>query len=59
MVNHDSPGKQKLTPEKAVEILRKEGKEVTIAEAEKILDFLRNLAKIVVKHYLTYGQSDI
>lgn len=44
--------KQKVTPEKAVEILRKEGKEVSIEEAKKILDFLKNLAKIVVKHYL-------
>lgn len=47
----------KLTPQKAVEILKQEGMEVTLEEAEKILDFLRNLAKIVVKHYLKNDES--
>jgi hypothetical protein len=52
MINQNSSVHQKLTPEKAVEILRKEGKEITTEEAAKILEFLRNLAKIVVKDYL-------
>jgi hypothetical protein len=47
----------KITPEKAAEILRKEGKEVSIEEAEKILDFLKNLAKIVVKYYLKPNEN--
>jgi hypothetical protein len=47
----------KITPEKAKEILRQAGKEVTIEEAAKILDFLKNLAKIVVKHYLNTNEN--
>lgn len=43
---------EKLKPEKVVEMLKSEGIEVTPEKAASILDFLRKLAKIVVKQYL-------
>lgn len=43
---------EKLSPEEAVEILRKHGTEVSIQEAEKILEFLRMLAEIQVAQYI-------
>lgn len=43
---------EKLTPEKAVKILRKHGTDITIQEAEQILEFLRMLADIQVAQWL-------
>lgn len=42
----------KLTPEKALQLLRSEGLDVTIEEAEEILYFLRIIANIAVLKYL-------
>ena len=42
----------KLTPEKALQILRSEGLDVTIEQAEQILYFLRIIANIAVLKYL-------
>jgi hypothetical protein len=41
-----------LTAGKAQKILLEDGLEVSIDESQLILDFLRILAKIVVKHYV-------
>ncbi|MBX9449607.1 MAG: hypothetical protein KL787_07875 [Taibaiella sp.] len=41
-----------LTPEEVKEMLYREGREVTIEEAELILAFLRKMADIVVANYL-------
>jgi len=43
---------EKISPEKAVVMLRKQGVEVSLEEAAVILEFLRNLAKIAVNQYL-------
>jgi hypothetical protein len=40
------PEKRSLTPEKAVEILKKYGTIVTIEEAKLILDFMYKLGKL-------------
>jgi hypothetical protein len=42
----------KLTPEKAIEILNKNGKVVTLEEAKAMLEFLQLLAVIIVNQYL-------
>ncbi len=42
----------KITPEKAIEILSKDGLEVTFQQAKLILDFLYQLADIVVEQHL-------
>ena len=42
----------KLTPEKALQMLRSEGQDVTIEQAEEILYFLRIIANIAVLKYL-------
>lgn len=42
----------KLTPEKALQMLRSEGLDVTIEQAEEILYFLRIIANIAVLKYL-------
>ena len=42
----------KITPEKAIEILRKEGLEVTLEQAKLILEFLYQMADIVVEQHL-------
>lgn len=52
-----SRGKEQLSPEKAQEMLRKEGVQVSLEQAKSILCFLRNLAKIAVSQYLRNGNS--
>jgi hypothetical protein len=44
---------EKLTPEKVIEILKEEGIEVTMEEAEEILAFLREMAKEAVRQILS------
>jgi len=42
----------KITPEKAAEILKKGGMDVTLEQAKLILEFLYKLADISVAQYL-------
>jgi len=42
----------KITPEKAIEILKKGGLEVTHDQAKLILEFLYKLADITIAHYM-------
>lgn len=42
----------RLQPDKAVEMLRQHGVEVTVEQAKLILEFLRKLAEIAVTQYL-------
>jgi len=44
--------KRKVTPEAAVEILKKRGLEISLNDAQRILDLLYELAKLEVNHYL-------
>lgn len=44
--------KKQITTKKAIKILKKEGMNVTVKEAEEILFFLRKLANIAVTKYL-------
>lgn len=44
--------KGKITPEKALEMLKKEGLDITLEQAGTILEFLRKLANIAVSKYL-------
>lgn len=41
---------EKISPEKAIEILKKDGLEVTLEQAKIILEFLYQMAEIVVDH---------
>lgn len=43
---------KRIAPEKAVEILKEDGIEVTVSEAKVILDFMYEMAEIVVELYL-------
>lgn len=43
----------RITPDKAIEILRKDGIDVNIEEAQIILDFLYSMANIVVEQYIS------
>ena len=43
---------EKLPPEKAAEMLRKKGMDVTVEQAGLILAFLRTLAGMIVSSYL-------
>ncbi len=45
----------KLTPEKARQILRSEGLDVSLDQAMRILFFLRKLANIAVSNHLKEG----
>lgn len=47
----------KITPEQAMEVLRKNGRDVTYEQAKSILEFMRMLAGITVKHFLTNGKD--
>ena len=44
---------EKLQPEKAMEMLRQSGIEVTVEQAKLIIEFLRKLAAIAVTQYLS------
>lgn len=48
----------RITPDKAIEILRKDGIDVNIEEAQIILDFLYSIANIVVDQYISMRQCD-
>lgn len=48
----------RITPDKAIEILRKDGIVVNIEEAHIILDFLYSIASIVVEQYISVRQRD-
>lgn len=48
----------KITPEKAAEILKKGGMHVTIEQAKIILEFLYKLADISVAQYLKKAKSN-
>ncbi|MBN8717930.1 MAG: hypothetical protein J0H85_00680 [Sediminibacterium magnilacihabitans] len=43
---------ERISPEKAIEILKRDGVEVTLEEAKIILDFLYGMAEIVVEQHL-------
>jgi hypothetical protein len=43
---------EKLSPEWAVELLRKHGMEITMEQAAAILEFFRKMANIAVTQYL-------
>ena len=44
--------KRQLTPEKAVEILKKHGTQITVEEAKLMLDFLYKFAKLTLETVL-------
>lgn len=46
---------EKLPPQKAAELLRKKGIEVSDEQAALIMEFLRMLAGIIVSSYLEQG----
>jgi len=48
--------KERISQEKAVELLKKDGLTVSVHEAKLILDFLYNIAEIVVDQYLSEPQ---
>ncbi len=43
---------ERISPEKAVEILKQDGLEVTLEHAKMILEFLYEMAEITVDQYL-------
>ncbi len=43
---------EKISPEKAIAILKKDGLEVTLEQAKLIVEFLYQMADIVVDQYL-------
>ncbi len=43
---------EKISPEKAIEILKKDGLEVTFEQAKLIVEFLYQMADIVVDQFL-------
>ncbi|GAA4429901.1 hypothetical protein GCM10023188_15890 [Pontibacter saemangeumensis] len=49
--------KDKISPEEALEILRKDGLKVSLEDAKLILESLKKLAKIAVSQYLRNGNS--
>jgi hypothetical protein len=43
---------EKLSPEKAAEILSRSGMKISVAQAAIVLEFLRKLADVVVSNFL-------
>ena len=50
--------KRSVTPEKAVEILKKNGTNITIEEAKLILDFIYKFAILAVNQIVKYIKSE-
>jgi hypothetical protein len=48
----------RITPDKAIELLRKDGIYVNMEEAQIILDFLYSMANIVVEQYINMRHCD-
>lgn len=48
----------RITPDKAIELLQKDGIYVNMEEAQIILDFLYSMANIVVEQFVSCRQSD-
>lgn len=48
----------KMTAEKILKMLKDEGIEVTLEQAEKILDFLRLLANLAVSKYFSKNDKE-
>lgn len=48
---------KKISPEEAHRMLKEEGMEISLEEAEEVLLFLRKLANIVVSNYLNHGEN--
>lgn len=48
---------EKIQPQQAMEILRKHGTEVTIQQAEEILEFLKMLAEIQIAQWSRQDKS--
>jgi 5'-3' exonuclease len=44
---------KRISPEKAIELLRDDGVEVTIEQAKVILKFMYQIAEIVIDQYLS------
>lgn len=49
--------KEKITPEKAKNMLRQEGVELTLEQAKDVLEFMRKLANIAITKYLEKWQG--
>jgi len=45
-------GRHRISPERAVRLLKEDGIEVTIEQAKVILDFMYEMAEIVVEQFL-------
>ncbi len=43
---------EKISPEKAIEILKKDGLEVTLEQAKVILEFIYQMAEIAIDQHL-------
>ena len=56
MENDDVEVKSRITPEKALVMLKCEGLDLTLEQAKGILDLLRKLANIAVSKYLKKGK---
>ena len=56
MGNEETDEKRRITPEKALEMLRAEGLDLTLEQAKDILVFLRKLANSAVCKYLKKGE---
>lgn len=50
---------ENLKPEKAVEMLRKQGVDISVEQAVQILELLRKFANIIVSQHLENQKSNI
>jgi hypothetical protein len=52
MENQEEIEKGKITPERALKMLNAEGVDLTLEQAEEVLELLKKLANIAVSKYL-------
>jgi hypothetical protein len=48
----EGEGRYKISPERAVKLLKEDGIDVTIEQATVILDFMYEMAEIVIEQFL-------
>ncbi len=52
----ENDGENRISPERAIKLLKEDGIEVTIEQAQVILDFMYEMAEIVVDQFLDSPQ---
>jgi hypothetical protein len=49
---------KRITPEKVIEVFKQDGQEISMEQAEKVIDFMYKMAEIAVEQVLNRNSSE-